>query len=559
MAQVLPASVPDTVKPIEAPTPWHRRRAVRIAIAAVVLLGGASQFIGRRQKGQTWDRDAAPPVTAAATAGPFLQEVVERGEIESSSNVEVRCQVQGRGASGTAIIEIVPEGKYVEKGDFIVKLDDSALQADLVQQQIAANTSRALMVEAQSDVETAKLALQEYESGTFRQEEQGLQSDEFVAKETLRRAEEYLRYSERLASRGYVTEVQLEADRFAVEKARKELDSVRTKIEVLNRFTKQKALNKLRADVETAEARLASRENSHKLDAEKLTQIEAQLALCVITAPTSGQVVYATESRGSSTGEPLIAEGKLVRERQLIVRLPDPKRMQVLARINESRIDRVKPDMAVKIKVDAFPGMELFGTVREVGEYPLPNASVYMTMKEYGTVIEIHDPPPGLRAGMTAEVAIQIHQIESAVQVPLAAVIERDDRFFTIVASDEGTLAAQEVTLGLSNEKSVIIEDGLQVGQKVVLAPQNYETYVSLPPAKEKPAKTMLAAAARPEAERLPGMKVPKAARASGDDDPEALPRGGGGSKGDGEPKPEKKKPKKTAGAASEKRVLAKP
>ena len=74
---------------------------------------------------------------------------VERGEIESSSNVEVRCEVQGRGSAGTAIIEIVPEGKYVEKGDFLVKLDDSALQADLVQQQIGANTSRALMVEAQ--------------------------------------------------------------------------------------------------------------------------------------------------------------------------------------------------------------------------------------------------------------------------------------------------------------------------------------------------------------------------------------------------------------------------
>jgi RND family efflux transporter MFP subunit len=365
-----------------------------------------------------------------------------------------------------------------------------------------------------------------------------------VAKETLRRAEEYLRYSERLASRGYVTEVQLEADRFAVEKARKELDSARTKLEVLNRFTKQKALNKLRADVETAEARLASRENSHKLDAEKLTQIEGQLALCVITAPTSGQVVYATESR-NNTGEPLIAEGKTVRERQLIVRLPDPKRMQVLARINESRVDRVKLDMPVKIKVDAFPDMELTGLVREVGEYPLPNASVYMTMKEYGTVIEIQDPPEGLRAGMTAQVAIQVHQRERATQVPLQAVIERDDRHFTIVMSDEGTIAAQEITLGLSNDTSVIVEDGLQVGQKVVLAPQKYEEFVALPAAKEKPAPALLAK--REDAEQLPGMKAPKATARSADSASEA------------EPKPKKDKPKKPNAAGNDKRAMAKP
>lgn len=551
MAEVLHASVPDTVNSTDIPTPWHRRKAARIAVVALVLVSGVVLLAGkRRPKGQTWSKDAAPPVTASAVAAPFRQEVIERGEIESSSNVEVRSQVQGRGSNGTAIIEIVPEGKYVQKGDFIVKLDDSSLQAELVQQQIGTNTSRAAMVEAQSDVETAKLALQEYESGTFRQEEQALQSDEFVAKETLRRAEEYLRYSERLASRGYVTEVQLEADRFAVEKARKELDSARTKLEVLNRFTKQKALNQLRANVETAEARLASRENSHKLDMEKLAQIESQLALCVITAPTSGQVVYATESRGSSsTGEPVIAEGKLVRERQLIVRLPDPKRMQVLARINESRVDRVKTNMPVKVTVDAFPGMELYGSVREVGEYPLPNASVYMTMKEYGTVIEIHDPPEGLRAGMTAQVAIQVHQIERAVQVPLQAVIERDERFFTIVTSEEGTIAAQEVTLGLSNDTSVIIEDGLQVGQKVVLAPQNYEEYVSLPAAKEKPTKTLLAKRLE-EGENLPGMKAPKTARST-----DAAPARDTGD----DAKPKKDKTKKVGSAGSDKRVLAKP
>ncbi len=551
MAEVMRASVPDTVNSPDLPTPWHRRLCVRIAVAAALVFGvGGSIFARRTPKGQTWSKNVAAPVTTTAVSGAFIQEVVERGEIESSSNVEVRCMVQGRGSSGTTIIEIVPEGKYVQAGDFLVKLDDSALQADLVQQQIGANTSRALMVEAQSEVETAKLALQEYESGTFLQEEQALQSEEFVAKETLRRAEEYLRYSERLASRGYVTEVQLEADRFAVEKARKELDSARTKLEVLNRFTKQKALNKLRSDVETAEARLASRENSHKLDAEKLTQIEAQLALCVIAAPTSGQVVYATEGgRGSNTGEPAIAEGKMVRERQLIIRLPDPKRMQVLARINESRVDRVKSGMQVKVKVDAFPDMELSGTVREVGEYPLPNASVYMSMKEYGTVIEIHEPPVGLRAGMTAQVAIQIHHLDRAVQVPLQAVIERDDRFFTIVTGVEGTIAAQEVTLGLSNETSVIVEDGLQAGQKVVLAPQNYEEYVSLPAAKEKPAKPLLAK--REDPEQLSGMKATKAANRSAD------------SEGAREPgpdaKPKKDKPKKVNAAGSEKRAMAKP
>lgn len=466
---------------------WLRSRGAKVGIALALIVGVASPFfLKHRQKTQTWSDDQAPPVTALVTNAPFQQQVVERGEIESSSNVEARCEVQGRGSLGTAIIQIVPEGTYVNKDDFLVKLDDSSLQADFVQQQITCNTSRASVVEAQAEVASAKLALKEYETGTFLQEEQTMESEEFVSKENLRRAEEYLRYSERLASRGYVTEVQLEADRFSVEKCRKELASARTKLDVLHRLTKQKNLNKLNADLEIAEARLRSRVNSHTLDNDKLTQIQTQIQKCNILAPTSGQVVYANDPR-NATGEPIIAEGKLVRERQVIIRLPDPKRMQVTARINESRVDRVKLGMHVRIKVDAFPGTEMQGTVREVSEYPMPSQISYSTFKEYATEIEIHDPHEGLRAGMTAQVAIEVQNLDKAVQVPLPAVMERDKRFFTLVTLEGSRLEAREVILGLANDKTVVVESGLAEGQSVVLAPQNYEDLVLLPAAIHKP------------------------------------------------------------------------
>ncbi len=456
-------------------TPHRRKLALGGGLVAV--LGLALLFTTTRNpsKRPLLGDATATPLTATAISGPFLQQVIERGEVESSSNVEIRCQVQSRIANGVPIIQIVPEGTYVQEGDFLVKLDDSVLQTEVVQLQIACNTSRAMSVEAQAEHEAAKLALQEYESGTFRQEEGAMQSEEFVAKENLRRAEEYVSYSKKLAARGYVTEVQLEADRFAVEKARNELASARTKLEVLHRYTKLKTLNKLKADVQTAEARMKSRENSHQLDLDRLQTIEDQLAKCIITAPTSGQVVYANQ--GSNSGEPLIAEGKIVRERQIIIRLPDPKRMQVTARVNESRIDRVKNGMIARIRLDAFPEVELTGTVREVSEYPLPAVSAYSTMKEYAAAIDIIDPPPGVRSGMTAQASIEVEKLDQAVQVPLQAVIERDDRFFCIVEHD-GEYAAREVNVGHSNDQVVVIQDGLQAGDRVVLAPQNYETHM---------------------------------------------------------------------------------
>ena len=139
------------------------------------------------------------PMTATANVRPYVEEVVERGEVASSSNVEIRCMVQSKSALGTPIIEIVPEGTYVQKGDFLVKLDDSSLQADLVQQRITCHTTRALLTEARADSEAAELAYNEYESGTFKQELGVVESERFVAQENLRRSEEYLRYSMKLA------------------------------------------------------------------------------------------------------------------------------------------------------------------------------------------------------------------------------------------------------------------------------------------------------------------------------------------------------------------------
>ena len=173
------------------------------------------------------------PLFEKVTKGEFKLEFTEPGEIESAENIEINCEVKSRSSAGVSILEIVPEGTVVEKGDFLVRLDDAVLQKDLLTQRISVHRARAALVKAKADVEAAELALDEYLSGSFRQEEEQMESAEFVARENLRRAEEYLAYSKKLATKGYLPEAQLEADQFAVEKARKELDLAMTKLEVL--------------------------------------------------------------------------------------------------------------------------------------------------------------------------------------------------------------------------------------------------------------------------------------------------------------------------------------
>ena len=426
-----------------------------------------------------------PPnvLTAEVTLGSFINRVLEQGEIESSASVEVRCEVRSRNSSGTNILEIVTEGTRVKAGDFLVRLDDSALKTELTLQQITCSGSESLSIEAEAASSNAELALSEYEQGTFREQMETLESALKVAFENQRRAQEYLAFSRKLAERGYVSEVQLEADKFAVEKADKELKVAETKLEVLEKFSKKKMLTQLKADIQTSRAKQDARQKTWQLDKQRLKEIEEQIAKCVIHAPSAGQVVYANDAnRGRTNGEMLIAEGTPVRERQLLIRLPDPSKMRVLAKVHESRISQVHKGLTAEVSTDALPDQPLVGLVSMVSEYPIPSPSIYTAhIKEYAVEIEIHNPPPQLRPGMSAQVDVLVEHQDSQLQIPIDAAIARGDKYFVAIPHEDGTFETREIKVGSANDAIITIREGLEVGQKVVLNHAEIKDKLNLP------------------------------------------------------------------------------
>ena len=414
----------------------------------------------------------------------FRLEIVEPGEIESAHNVDVLCEVKSRNSAGVNILEIVPEGSQVKEGDFLVRLDDSALQKDLLTQRIEVHQAKAALVQAEADFEAAKLAFDEYLSGSYRQDLEQLEGAVFVARENLRRAQEYHDYSKKLAVKGYVSETQLEADYFAVEKSQKDLDLSLTKLDVLRVHSRKAKVNDLNASIQTAEARLLSRRNSYELEVAQEAEIEEQISKCLIMAPASGEVTYANRntSTSSSSDGILIEEGRPVRERQAIIRLPDPSNMRVIAKVNESRIEQVKPGMPVDISIFAARELVLRGHVEKVGEYPIPSASRYTAhIKEYATEVLIENPPEGLRPGMTAKVRVLVEQIPSALQVPLHAVLRVKGASYCIVVDESGNLQARVLRLGSANDASTVVESGLSEGEQVVVNASEFRDIVTFP------------------------------------------------------------------------------
>jgi multidrug resistance efflux pump len=394
-------------------------------------------------------------------------------------------KARGGGGAGITILEIVPEGTNVQPGDILAKLDSSALENERTQQQIVCNNSEAAVTKARNDYETALIAKREYIEGKYLQEVQMIESAIAVAEEELRRAKEYYVYSKRLERKGYVTKLQLEADQFAQQKAQNDLNAANTELRVLREFTRQKQIKQLESDITTAEARLKSEEASHKLDLEQLALIESQVGKCVIRAKTPGQVVYANMTNRRGGQEIIIEEGTQVRERQIIIRLPDPKRMQVTTNVNEAKVSLVEKGQPATILLDAFSDVELRGVVTRVNEYPAPAGWFNSNIKEYETVIRILDAPagesaPDLKPGLTAQVKILVERLEDRLLVPVQAVLEHGGEHYCVL-HDKGHWKARKVEVGSTNDTVVVIHRGLAPGEKVVLHANAYRDKLDLP------------------------------------------------------------------------------
>lgn len=440
-----------------------------VLVVSMLALGVMTAAVVWYSQASTSDL-AHQPITSPVLYGDFAHVITEQGEVESSSNVDIRCQVKGKGnGASTTILWIIPEGTHVEPGQKLVEFESSHLKEEETQQRIVTEQARAAKIQAELAYETAKIAVDEYLNGTFKQELQAIESEITIAQENLRRAQDYARYSEGMAAKGYITATQLEADQFAVTNSRLSLETAETKKRVLENYTKKKMLNQLQGDLGAAEAQMKAHQASFELEEEKLNDLRVQLEKCVVYAPSAGQVVYANELDRRGNVENLIDEGVPVRERQVVIRLPDPGKMQVKTKIKESRIGLIKPGQFATVRVDAMPGVELQGKVIKVDAIPLP--VWYSNVKEYATYVEISDPPPGLKPGMTSKVSVLVNEINDCIQVPVQAVKQIAGEHYVCEFNNESS-RIRHVHVGAKNDKYVVIRSGLEKGIDVVLNPE---------------------------------------------------------------------------------------
>ena len=442
---------------------------VFLVIVSALIFGGVTYYPDLVASLST---DAKGPDVLTYTVSPerLLVTVTEDGNVESASNVEVKCLVAG----GSTILWIVPDGETVEAGTEIVRLDTANIEDQLNNQRITYEKALATRIQSEEDFEAATIAVKEYEEGTFLEELQKVEADIRIAMENLTSSKNVFEHTKKMARKGFVTKLQREADKFAVERAGLDLAAANTRKKVLEQFTKAKTLKDLVAKREASAARMRADEAALSLEKARRDRLASQLGNCVIKAPQSGMVVYANNAGRSRYGgnqTPQVEEGAMVREGQALIRLPDLKNMQVKVTVHESKVDQLRRGMPARIVIQ---DQEHTGRVVHVANQPESTSWFSANVKEYATTVAIAGNTTGLKPGMTAEVEILVADRKDVPVVPVSAVVEQRGKFFCWVQTQNGR-ERRPLKLGLTNDKLIEVVDGVVPGDEVLRNPRAVE------------------------------------------------------------------------------------
>jgi len=434
---------------------WRKRGLLTIGVVAAV--GSAVALI----PGAISSREIGPRLTHTITRGDLIVTVTEQGTLESAENTEIKCKVR---TAAVPIIWVIEGGTEVKPGDELVRLETLEYEDRLNEMSKYAHSTRSAAERSKADVARAELAIPEYLEGRYRSEMMTLEKDLAISESNLRTAQNMLDHAEKMAERGYVSELDVEEKTFAVTQAELHVGVKKTEIEVLKNFTKAMELETLKGNLNASKAKHEADKEMAKLLAAQVDLALADIEYCVVKAETSGLVIYPTARPWEYAPE--IEEGATVYMGQTMLLMPDLARMQAKISIHESFIDRMRPGLTARI---ALPDRTLAGEVSSVASVTEPAGEWNGYVVKYDTTIKLPSVP-GLRPGMSAEVEVILDRHMDVLTIPVAAVVETAQGAFCWVRTANGA-KRRSLQLGDTNNVFTVVEAGLKEGDEVMLHP----------------------------------------------------------------------------------------
>ncbi|MCH1493806.1 MAG: hypothetical protein L7U72_01145 [Rubripirellula sp.] len=386
--------------------------------------------------------------------------VTEQGTLESANNTEIKCRVRG----DNTITFVIESGTQVEEGEILIQLETLAIEEEISERTKFFYLAQSASARSRADVERAKIAIDEYQQGLFPSELASLKKDLAVAESRLLNATNRLKHSRMMSRSEYASELEVEEREFAAKQASLNVDLIQTRMEVLEQYTQQEELVRLRGELQAAIATHEADLETALADKKRLDRALEELELCTIRAQRAGLVIYPNSQQWEEAPE--IEAGATVKKDQTLLLMPDLTQMQVKVGVHESVIDRLQTGMSANVTLNRKP---VAGQVSYVASVAQPAGWWTGNVVKYDSIVSLPDLS-GLRPGMSAEVEVIFGRYPDALAIPANACVESSHGFVCWIKQNDQVLR-RELDLGDGNEMFIVVRSGLQSGEQVILDP----------------------------------------------------------------------------------------
>jgi HlyD family secretion protein len=441
---------------------------VRWLLGGLLFLAliGAGAFLA-----QARGRSPALPETATIRRGTL------RVTLSAAGKIRPRAQAVLNFATAGTVAEIfVREGEAVRKGQPLACLDTTDLELAVRQAEVAYLTQQVVysqtvqgpkpeeLAAARAAVRSAQAALRALEQGPDPTDLEIARLNYEVAKNAIWQAQ---LTRDKTAGSPLSAPIDVDLARARVGQAELQAEIARLQYEKMKAGARPEQLEAARAQLAQAQASLARLQpdaltvERTRLQLEQarlqLEQARRRLEQATLLAPFDGTVIAVNIEIGQVVGAG-VPGGAIV--------LADLSDLYLDLTVDEVDVVRLKEGMPVEITLDALPGRSFRGHIDAIA----PAATEAGGAATYRVRVVLDERDPVLRAGMSANVEIEVERRENVLLVPNAAV--RRDRetgraFVYRVVGDR--VEEVEIRLGAQGETESEVLEGLQEGDRVVL------------------------------------------------------------------------------------------
>jgi len=366
--------------------------------------------------------------------GKFEAVLTCKGEINGLKAVEIRAPkvLADRDLRLWAmkIVDLTQDGKSVKKGDFIVQLDANQVMEGM-------REVRQSLEKEEADLKNAKI-----DSAVNLTEK----------REGIKNALLDLEYNKiDLEQSKYESEAYQRKAQMTYQKAENEIEKKRR-----DYLLEQ---NKLKMQVRRSEERV---DRSNK----RLQKFQQAMQSTRIMAPEDGIVIFGKSWEGKKFSKddnvytydfaPAIAT------------LPDMSSVVSEIYVKEIDISKIKVSDSVRVTFDALEGTTIMGSIIDIARMGEDHKD--FDMKVFKVIIHLDHSDEGLKPAMTSNNDIVLANADNVISVPLNAVINEGGTKYVYLKT-HGEIKKQEIQAGIENDESVLVVEGLNEGDLVLLEP----------------------------------------------------------------------------------------